>query len=274
MKGMNMEGVDIRLSKLFDGGRNATVVAVDHGMFDGPYDGMIDIPATLERLGDAADAILLSPGSMRRCGDYFGRRGAPLAIVRINFNTVFSFKWKYHESICTELYSAADAQALGADLVLICLTLKTGQEAVDARNVELWTKLCIEAHANGLPVIGEYFPNHDQEKSPEEFHEEIMIGCRMLQELGADCIKTFYTHAFSELTAKVGIPILGLGAEKTPTDRDALDLAWREIRDGARGVVFGRNVIQAPDPPKFLQALNAVVKDGCESGEALLQAGL
>ena len=76
--------------------------------------------------------------------------------------------------------------------------------------------------------------------SGDEFHEEILMGCRMLAELGADCIKTFYTNKFREVTSKCPVPILGLGAEKTPTDRDALVLAEKEMKDGAGGVVFGR----------------------------------
>ena len=168
---------------------------MDHGMFDGSHAGIENIPATLERLGDEASAILLSPGILRQCTGYFGRRGAPLAIARINFNSV-------------------------------------------------------------------------------GFHQEIMIGCRMLQELGADCIKTFYTSRFAEPTSHVTIPILGLGAEKTPTDLAALDLAWREVRDGARGVVFGRNVFQASNPCQFLKALGEIVRHGALPAEVVKKYAL
>lgn len=143
------------------------------------------------------------------------------------------------------------AATAGADAVLVCLTLKTGREATDARNAEIFADLCEKAHAIGLPVIGEYFPARHMTKEPGAFHEEILMGCRMLYELGADAIKTFYTVKFREVTSTVGIPVLGLGAEKTPTDREALELAQRETRDGAGGVVFGRNVVQASSPSRF-----------------------
>jgi len=269
-----VNGIRIRLDKLFSGQQNAVVVAVDHGMFDGPHAGMEDIPSTLARLGDLPDAVLLSPGILRRCGPYFGRRGAPLAIVRINLNTVFCFKWGYKDAVLKPAFTPAEAVALGADMVLVCHTAKTGDEQRDAANLEQFAVLCSQAHQLGLPVLGEYFPARHLEKGPDEFHEEVLIGCRMLEEFGADCIKTFYTSQFTEITAKVGIPILGLGAEKTPTDRDALALAWREVHDGARGVVFGRNAVQASDPQAFLEALREVVKEGANVDEVVKKHGL
>ena len=91
----------------------------------------------------------------------------------------------------------------------------------------------------------------------------------LLAELGADCIKTFHTQRFPEVVEGCPVPIFGLGAEKTPTQLDALRLARREIDDGARGVVFGRNAIQVPDPPAFQRALIDVVKQGMSPEEAL-----
>jgi DhnA family fructose-bisphosphate aldolase class Ia len=271
---MTGTGKNIRMGRLFGEGGKAVVVACDHGMFDGPHAGMEDIPAMLDRLGDGPDAILLSPGMLPRCADYFGRRSAPMAITRLNFNSVFCFQWGYRESVITNLYQPEDAAANGADAVLVCLTLKTGSEAVDARNAEIFADLCLKAHRLGLPVMGEYFPHSHLTKEPEAFHEEILIGCRMLAELGVDCIKTFHTRQFPRITGTCPVPILGLGAEKTPTDLDALALAEKEIRDGAGGVVFGRNAVQASDPRAFVAALQDVVKRGATAADACAKHGL
>jgi len=264
-----MSGREIRLGKIFGRAGKAVVVACDHGMFDGPHAGMEDIPAMLRRIGDKPDAVLLSPGMLPHAKAYFARRGAPMAVARLNFNTALCFKFSYSDSIISNLYQPADAFANGAECVLVCLTLKTGSEATDARNAEVFSDLCIKAHRLGLPVIGEYFPHSHLTKSPDDFHEEIMVGCRMLSELGADAIKTFYTNSFPEVTAKCPIPILGLGAEKTPTDADALKLAEREVRDGAAGVVFGRNAIQSSNPRGFVAALQDIVKRGMTAAEAV-----
>ena len=45
-----MTGKDLRLNKLFTKGENAVIVAIDHGMFDGPIPGMIDLKATVKKI--------------------------------------------------------------------------------------------------------------------------------------------------------------------------------------------------------------------------------
>jgi DhnA family fructose-bisphosphate aldolase class Ia len=269
MKGPNMTGREIRLKRLFGSNGKAVVVACDHGMFDGPHHGMEDIAAMLNRIGTDADAILLSPGMLPHTADYFARKGAPLAVTRINFNSVFVFQWGYKASILSNLFEPEEAVANGADCVLVCLTLKTGSERQDAENAENFARLCSKAHKAGIPVMGEYFPHSHLTKGPDEFHQEILLGCRMLSELGADCIKTFYTKNFKEVTGKCPVPILGLGAEKTPTDYDALLLAEKEIRDGAGGVVFGRNAVQASDPVGFIRALREIAGSGMKAAAAV-----
>jgi DhnA family fructose-bisphosphate aldolase class Ia len=73
-------------------------------------------------------------------------------------------------------------------------------------------------------------------------------------------IKTFNTVDFAAVTSACPVPVLGLGAEKLPTQFDALKLAASEVAAGAGGVVFGRNAIQVADPHAFQAALCQVVK--------------
>ncbi len=120
-----------------------------------------------------------------------------------------------------------------------------------------------------MPVVGEYFPVEAEELSPEELHRKVYMGARIISELGADLIKTFYTIDFKAVTSSCPIPVLGLGATKLPTQLEALELAAREVEDGARGVVFGRNAIQVPDPISFQKALCDVVKRGVPPAEAV-----
>jgi len=269
-----MTGKDIRLSKLFANGENAVVVAVDHGEFDGPLPGMIDLPVVVRKIDSCVDAILFSPGMLSHCGHAFSYKGAPMSMVRLNWSSHFCFHWDYEEGIAVPAMSPADGVAAGADIVLVCLTLQTGSEARDAANVETFCKLIHEARKLGIPVLGEYFPARPDRLSAEELHDQVYKGCRIISELGADLIKTFYTSKFSEVTESCPIPILGLGAEKTPKQIQALGLAERIIQGGGKGVVFGRNAIQVNDPAAFQRALADVVKRGLAPAEAARRYGL
>jgi DhnA family fructose-bisphosphate aldolase class Ia len=264
-----MSGKDIKLQKLFTKGENAVVIAVDHGYMDGPIPGMINLPEVIKNVDSSVDAILLSPGMLKNVKHAFNYKGAPIPMVRLNWSTVFCFEWKYTMSRTAHAFSVKDAIALGAEIVLVSLTLKTGDEENDARNVEIFSRLCNEAREYGIPVIGECFPNDSDNISDEEMHDQVLRGTRILAELGADAIKTFYTYKFDEVVEGCPLPILGLGGHATHDPVDSLILAQKEIQQGCKGVVFGRNAIQRPDPIFYQKALCEVVKYGLDPHKAV-----
>lgn len=267
-------GESIRLQRLFDGGQNAVVVAIDHGLYNGPRPGFEDLAPIVDRLR-GADAILLSPGMVPHVRSVFEHRGAPALMLRLNWGTQYATQWGYHESRSVPMISAAGAVALGADIVLVGMSIKTGSEAIDAENVELVARFVAEKRSAGVPIVGEVYPAGHEDISPEERHEVISIGCRIVAELGVDLVKTFHTgERFGEIVRSTPVPILALGAKKLPREIDALELAATAVRDGARGVVFGRNLIQARNPERFLEALQEVVKNGADPAAAAAKHGL
>lgn len=258
---MPITGESIRLSRLFSEGKNAVVVAVDHGLYFGPLAGMIDLPSVIQKVA-SADAILMSPGMPAHCQAVFSKSGAPACIIRLNWGSNYAAMWNYKHSYSVPMISVADAVAQGADLVIGSLSLKNPDEAEDAQNVEIFSDCVIQKRALGIPLIGEVYPTGGDDHEPEELQDQIYIGCRIIAELGADLVKTFYTgKRFSEIVAATPVPILALGAKKLPKESDALGLANLAIEAGARGIVFGRNVIQSKEPERLLDALKEVVKE-------------
>jgi DhnA family fructose-bisphosphate aldolase class Ia len=254
-----VNSIELKTMRLLSSGR-AVIVACDHGEFDGPISGMVNLAETIQRVNRNVDGVLLSPGMVRHTGDYFACKGAPMVVGRLNWDTVYCFQWDYNDAPAVEAFSPAEALALGVEVALVSLTLRTGSEERDARNVEVFRRLTAECHRLGMPVIGEYFPTHSNVLPPEAMHAQVKIGCRILAELGADMIKTFHTYNFKEVVAGCPVPIFALGAAKLPTPLDALRLAQREVADGAQGVVFGRNALQVDEPLRFQAALIEVVK--------------
>jgi DhnA family fructose-bisphosphate aldolase class Ia len=263
-----MDAREIRLKRM-TGDSRAVVVAFDHGLFDGPIEGMIDLRDTCKKINYEIDAVLLAPGMLRHCGELFAAPKRPLAIVRLNWNSVYCFKFNYRQAKSVNSYSVEQGLREGMDIALVSLTLQTGDEIRDAENVEVFSNLCNECHKYGIPVVGEYFPTGHVEMTPEQLHKDVLIGSRIVAELGADAIKTFYTCKFKEITGSCPVPILGLGAEKTPTQLEALKLAEDEVSAGAGGVVFGRNAIQISDPIKFQAALCDIVKNEMTAQQAV-----
>jgi DhnA family fructose-bisphosphate aldolase class Ia len=255
-----MSGRTIRLSKLFPGDSSAVVVAMDHGQTFGPMPGLVDFTAAAERLKEA-DGVLMAPQMIRFAGNLYQGRGSPASIARLNWNTIHCEPWGYQEAHIVKAISVEAAVAAGAEIVLASLVLKTGSQEHDARNVQVFASLVEESYRLGIPVIGEVFPSGDLRSSPDEFHDYIKKTCRIICELGADAIKTFYTgKRFAEVVEGVPIPIFALGAEKFESELDALQLAYKAVTAGARGVVFGRNVVQAGDPARFLRSLKEVAQ--------------
>ena len=262
------------LSRFFSTGP-AIIVAIDHGMFDGPIPGLEKLGEIPSKILPDIDAVLMSPGTLRDIGtEICGHRNSPMPITRINWSTIYCFDWNYHSGDTVKVYSPESAFESGAQMVLVSLSLQTGSQQTDAKNVEIFSRLCNEAHKLGLPVIGEYFPVDDENMSPEQMHKEIKIGCRILYELGADVIKTFYTEKFEDVVTGCRTPILALGGKRMPSDIEALKFAKKQIDSGAAGIVFGRNVIQSEKPIELQKALIDVVKKNIDPKEAADKYGL
>ncbi len=257
---MSNTGEKIRLEKLFNGEENVVIVAVDHGLYFGPLPGMIDLPKVIGSIS-GADGILMGPGMPAHCQDVFYKRNSPRLIIRLNWAPNYAAQWKYKHSHSVMMTSVAEAVKEGADLVIGSLTLKNPDELEDAQNVEIFTECVSQKKAFGIPMIGEVYPTGGDDTKPEDLQEHIYIGCRMAAEFGADLVKTFYTGPkFEEITKATPVPVLALGAKKTPREIDALQLAFDAVNHGARGIVFGRNVLQAKSPERLLDALKEIVK--------------
>jgi len=264
-----MKGKEVRLGRFLGGNRNVAVVALDHGAEFGPIEGLMNLRAALDNL-DAADGILLNPGALGKCGGFFARPGAPALIARLTWTTAYCFPWDYQEAHTCRLLTADEALAAGADLVMACCLVQSGDESVDRDNVRLFADIAAEAEAAGVPLIGELYPLRAEQLPEAELHEQVYRGARILAELGADAIKTFYTgKRFAEVVEGAGVPIFVLGASKKAKELDALRMAHEAVQAGARGVVFGRNVFQAADPARFLAALGRVVHKEATPEEAM-----
>ena len=198
---MTCDGRAIRMGRLLGDGR-AVIIAADHGMFDGPIPAMEDLPATVEKINPVVDAVLLAPGMLRHCHRIFAQPKRPLAVVRLNWNTVYCFRLGYTEAKSVYCYDPQDALREGMDIALVSLTLQTGDEQRDAANVEVFSRLTTACHAMGIPVIGEYFPTNAAAMSTRQMHEDVRLGSRIAAELGVKNIDVMQINQFLTGTSR------------------------------------------------------------------------
>ena len=258
-----MSGKEIRLGKLFSRGK-AVVVALDHGGYMGPIKGIENLPENIN-LYKKADAVLLNPNMARYCGNFFASYDSPLCIIRINWGSHYceGFKEGYGKKMST----VRQAVTLGADMVIASLLIG-GKEEANAENVALLGEMFEESESLGVPLISEFIPQEAIDRF-EGNRRLIELGVRMSSEIGCDLIKTVYIEGFSDLVKSTPVPILALGGARMKTDLDALEYAKKIIQEEAAGLVYGRNVFQAENPKKFLNALIKVVKEGREPEEVV-----
>jgi class I fructose-bisphosphate aldolase len=95
---------------------------------------------------------------------------------------------------------------------------------------------------------------------------------RQAGELGADVIKADPTDDVSVYHRVVevagGVPVLVRGGGRAP-EAEILGRTAALLKQGASGIVYGRNIIQHPHPARITRALMAVVHDGMPPAEAL-----
>lgn len=87
------------------------------------------------------------------------------------------------------------------------------------------------------------------------------LASRVCAENGAAIVKTYYCDGFEKVAASCPVPVVIAGGKKLP-EKEALELCYRAVNDGAAGVDMGRNVFQSESPAAMIQAVHAVVHKG------------
>ena len=113
----------------------------------------------------------------------------------------------------------------------------------------------------GVPLIAMMYPRGKKIQN-ENDPEVVNIAVRAGAELGADMVKTNYTgdiDSFKYIVNSVSIPVIIAGGPKMDTIPELLQVVYDSIQAGGAGVAFGRNVFQAKNPTKLVNALSKMI---------------
>ena len=268
-----------RLNRLFNAKSNRCFdVAVDHGFFNQPgfLTGIEDMRSVVKTLVEAApDAIQLTLGMARHLQELPGRF-KPSLVLRTDVANI------YGKELPTSRFSLmieeTMLQAVRYDAACVCVNLFQipGAPEVHEQCVENILRLKPQADHYGVPMMIEPLVFQPNEKAGGYMvngdETAITYLVRQAVELGADIVKADPTDDVSiyhkVIAAASGIPVLVRGGGRV-SDKEILERTQGLLEQGAAGIVYGRNVIQHPNPTGITKALMAMVHDGASVDAAL-----
>jgi putative autoinducer-2 (AI-2) aldolase len=249
-------GVKDRLSRIFNPqSGKAVMLAFDHGYIMGPTSGLERIDLTIVPLIEYADCIMCTRGVLR-------------SIIPPTSNKPVSLRYSAGSTILTDLNDECimdieDAVRLNASLLAVMVAVGDPKhEGLTIRNltktIDLGTKF-------GIPTMGVTAVGKELVRDARY----LAMASRVCAENGAHVVKTYYCDKdFEQVTSSVSVPIVIAGGKKLP-EKDALEMAYRAINEGAAGVDMGRNIFQAKNPVAMIQAVRDVVHHGAKPEEAV-----
>lgn len=266
-----------RMNRLFAPDGKCFDVAVDHGFF-GERSFLTDIEdmhRVIDTLVDAdPDAIQLSVGQAPILQRIAGKR-KPALVLRTDIANLYGkqlprtlFSRMIHEPL-------EQALRLDASCVVANLFMLPNQPEVWEQCVQNIMALKPQCERYGMPLMVEPLVMQDNAKAGgymvDGDIDKILPLVRQAIELGADIIKADPTDDVSEyhrvIEVAAGKPVLVRGGGKV-SDDEILKRTYDLMQQGAKGIVYGRNVIQHPNPAGMTRALMAIVHDEATPEEA------
>jgi DhnA family fructose-bisphosphate aldolase class Ia len=257
-------------------------VALDHGFFGerAHIEGIEDMHAVVTTVADAApDAIQLSIGQALIL-QAMALKNKPALVLRTDIANVYGKKLPH--TLYSALIGDPVEQALRLDAACVVVNLFNlpNQPEVYRQCIANICALKPLCERYGMPLMIEPLAMKDNEAAGgymvDGDIDKILPLVRQAIELGADVIKADPTDDVSQyhqvIQVAAGKPVLVRGGGKVP-DMEILQRTYELMRQGAKGIVYGRNVIQHVNPAGMTRALMAVVHDGATPQDALKSLG-
>jgi putative autoinducer-2 (AI-2) aldolase len=248
-------GMQNRLSRVFrpETGRT-TMLAIDHGYFQGPTTGLERVDLSIVPLLAHIDALMLTRGVLRaiipsslRAGVVLRASGGPSILKELS-----------DEEIAVGI---EDAVRLNVAAVTVQVFVGGVHETRSIRNL---TRLVDRGLRYGIPVLAVTAVGKELTRDAKY----LRLACRICAELGAQMVKTYYcADGFETVTASCPVPLVMAGGKKLP-ELNALTMVYNAVRQGAAGVDMGRNIFQSEAPLAMLRAVARIVHEGLTPNEA------
>ena len=266
-----------RMNRMFTNG-GCLDVALDHGVCNEPsfLRGLENMENVVSTLIDAKpDAIQMAYGQ----ADLLQSRpekDKPALVMRIDMGNPYNDQ--RHRVMWSELQNHDEpiigALEMDAACVVVNLFMLPDEPDLFRQCVKNISRVRAACHTYGMPLMIEplvMLPNDVRGGYQVDGDaEKIITLVRLASEMGADIIKADPTanpedfHRVVE-TARVPVLVRGGGKEDLKT---VLQKSAQLMGQGAKGMVYGRNIYQHDNPKAVVNALMAMIHHGATGDEA------
>ncbi len=247
-------GLENRLSRIFQKDNHTIMLAVDHGYFLGPTSGLEVPKKTIEPLISFADSLMLTRGILRTSIS----SDIPVPIVlRVSGGNSIIGKELSDEDITVSM-----EDAIRLNVSAVALSIYVGSEYQHRTIINL-SRLVDEGEKYGIPVLAVTAVGREMVRDSKY----LALCCRIAAEHGAHFVKTYHCKDFRKVVESCPVPLVIAGGKKIP-EKDALQVAFNAIQDGASGVDMGRNIFQSTHPVAMIKAVRAIVHKNASVDDA------
>ena len=264
--------ISARINRLFNpASGNCFDVAIDHGFFnEGSFlAGIEDMKSAIATVVDAMpDAVQLTVGTASIL-QHMPIRPKPALVLRTDVANVYGRELPSH--IFSRLINDPVETGVRLDAACVVANVFRIPDQPDIYDQCLQNVMQLRAACDryAMPLMVEPLVFQPNEKAGgymvDGDIEKIAPLVRQCVELGADIIKADPTddpEEYVDVVALAGdIPILVRGGGRV-SDDELLRRTEKLMDAGARGIVYGRNVIQHPEPNRIVRALMEIVHRG------------
>lgn len=266
-----------KLNRLFNGkSGNCFDVAIDHGFFNelSFLNGIENIKSAVDVLVAAGpDAIQLTVGQAQYLQAIPGKH-KPALVLRTDVANVYGKELP--RKLFSRMIENPVDQAIRLDAVCVVVNLFSIPDEPEVTDQCIQNILKIKPLCDqySMPLMVEplvFRPNKEAGGYMVDGDAQKIVSLvRQGVELGADIIKADPTddvndyHKIIEIAGD--IPVLVRGGGKA-SDAEILERTYGLMQQGAKGIVYGRNVIQHADPAGMTKALMAIVHDGARPSD-------
>jgi len=273
-----VEARKVRLNRLFNISGKCLDVAVDHGVFNeySFLDGLQDINGVIEQLVEAGpDAVQMNYGQADVLQTIPGKH-KPALVMRTDVGNPYNPQT--HKVMFNILQNddepILEALRLDAACVVANLLLLPGEPDLHRQTIANISRLRGVCEKYGMPLMveplvmrandarGGYQVDGDKNK--------LVPLVRQARELGADIIKadpTDHVEDYHEVVMAARCPVLVRGGGKADL-KELFERSYGYLQQGAKGLVYGRNIYQHPNPKRIVAAFMSMLHDDATPEQA------